>query len=86
MVRDRRIPPKMRTREQATRVAWRIVKDWLAAQLAMIEAGLVDLEEVFLPYAQNQAGRTVYEVMKTERFSNFLMEEPKAAQQDLQEN
>ena len=59
MVRDRRIPPKMRTKEQATRVAWRIVKDWLAAQLAMIEAGLVDLEEVFLPYAQNQAGRTV---------------------------
>jgi hypothetical protein len=86
MVRDRRVPPKMRTKEQATRVAWRIVKDWLAAQLAMIEAGLVDLEEVFLPYAQNQAGRTVYEVMKTERFSNFLMEEPKEAQQDLQEN
>src|ERR1700751_1281754 len=29
MVRDRRVPPKMRTKEQATRVAWRIVKDWL---------------------------------------------------------
>jgi hypothetical protein len=83
MVRDRRVPPKMRTKEQATRVAWRIVKDWAGHPAC---DGLVDLEEVFLPHAQNQAGRTVYKVMRTERFSNFLMEEPKEAQQDLQEN
>jgi hypothetical protein len=84
MVRDRRIPPRIRTKEQAARVAWRIVKDWLEAQLAMIEAGLVDLEQVFLPYAQNQAGQTVYDVMRSQRFSNLLLEEPKAAQLDGQ--
>jgi hypothetical protein len=77
IVRDRRIPPRIRTREQAARVAWRILKDWLEAQLAMIEVGLVDLEQVFLPYAQNENGQTVYEAMKSQRFSNLL---PDAAQ------
>jgi hypothetical protein len=33
----------------------------------LIEAGLVDLEQVFLPYAQNAAGQTVYDVMKSQR-------------------
>ena len=36
---------------QASRVGWRIIKDWLEAQLAIIEAGLVTLEQVMLPYA-----------------------------------
>jgi hypothetical protein len=45
IVRDTRIPPSLRTKEQAARVAWRIVKDWIEAQLAMIEARLVDLEQ-----------------------------------------
>lgn len=37
----------------------------------MIEAGLVDLEQVFLPYAQNQGGQTVYDVMSSQRFSSL---------------
>jgi hypothetical protein len=77
IARNRLITPRMRTKEQAARVAWRIVKDWLQAQLAMIEADLVDLEQVFLPYAQNAAGQTVYDVMKSQRFSNLLLEESK---------
>lgn len=40
------------------------------AQLAMIM--LVDLEQVFPPYAQSQDGQTVYDVMKSQRFSNLL--------------
>jgi hypothetical protein len=50
---------------------------WLEAQLAMIDAGLVDLEQIFLPYAQDSAGQTVYEVVRAQRFSNLL---PDAAQ------
>ena len=34
----------------------------------MIEAGLVDLERVFLPYTQDAAGRTVYELMPERKF------------------
>ena len=38
------------TREQAHRVAWRIVKDWLEAQLALIQTEMVRLDQVMLPY------------------------------------
>jgi len=48
---------------QALRVAWRILKDWVEAQLALIEIGMVATDEVFLPYRiVNQAGDTVYDV------------------------
>ena len=43
------------------RVAWRILKDWIEAQLAIIEAGMAELSQVFLPYAQTGTGETVYE-------------------------
>lgn len=49
------------TREQAARVGWRIIKDWVEAQLAIIEAGMATTDQVFLPYAQTLNGQTVYE-------------------------
>jgi len=49
-------------KDQARRVGWRIVKDWLEAQLAIIETGMVKLDQVFLPYAQGPDGRTLYEI------------------------
>lgn len=44
---------------QAERVAWRIVKDWLAAQLTLIEAHMATLDEVMLPYLVVGEGRTL---------------------------
>ena len=38
----------------------------------MIEAGLVDLEQVFLPYAQDATGRTLYELMRERKFQPLL--------------
>jgi hypothetical protein len=38
------------TTEHAERVAWRIVLQWLQAQLQLIEAGLIDLPQIMLPY------------------------------------
>lgn len=35
------------SREQAARVAWRIVKDWLSSQLAILETEMVDVQQVF---------------------------------------
>jgi len=46
LVRSNRIERRFKSREQAERVAWRILKDWLAAQLAIVEADMVDLEQV----------------------------------------
>jgi len=52
------------TREQAVRVSWRIVKNWIAAQLAIIETGMVKTEEVFLPYVIMANGNTLSENIK----------------------
>lgn len=72
--RSRAVPLKFRTREQAARVAWRFIKDWLEAQLMMTQAGLVKVEQVFLPYAQDPTtGRTVYETLCNNRFSGYLL-------------
>lgn len=68
LVDNPRVPRKLRTHEQATRVAWRILKDWLEAQLAIIEAEMADIKEVFLPYAQNKQGKTLYESLSENQF------------------
>lgn len=60
---DRHAPPRFRSAAQAERVAWRIAKDWLEAQLALVEAGMAELAEVMLPYQVTGDGRTVYAVL-----------------------
>lgn len=50
-----------RVREQAVRVAWRIVKDWVEAQMALVETRMVTTQQVFLPYAVMKDGRTLSE-------------------------
>lgn len=47
-------------RAQAERVAWRIMKDWVEAQMAILEAQMVTLDQVFLPYMVNKKGETLY--------------------------
>jgi hypothetical protein len=54
------IPPRYAERGQAERVAWRVLKDWLEAQLALIEAGVADMAEVMLPYLHVRPGLTLY--------------------------
>lgn len=58
-----RVSPKYQTPEQALRVAWRITKDWVEAQLAIIETQMVTTAQVFLPYAVTATGETVYQYM-----------------------
>jgi hypothetical protein len=38
----------------------------------MVQAGLVKLEQIFLPYAQDQGGVSMYEGLREARFSNLL--------------
>lgn len=45
---------------QGRRVAWRILKDWIEAQMAIITAEMATPLQVFLPYAQTKDG-TIYE-------------------------
>lgn len=50
-----------RAEAQARRTAWRITKDWVDAQLAIIETRMVSTAQVFLPYAVTDDGRKLYE-------------------------
>lgn len=54
-------PKHLQTIEQACRVAWRIEKDWLDAQLAKIEAGLATPIQLLLPYAVAIDGQTFFQ-------------------------
>ncbi len=56
-----KVPRNLRTQEQALRVAWRIVKDWVEAQMAIVETKMVKAEQVFLPYFVMKDGRTLSE-------------------------
>jgi hypothetical protein len=66
------------SREHATKVAWRILKDWTEAQLALLQTGMVTIEQAFLPYAQNANGQTVYEALCEKRFAGMLMDGSKS--------
>ena len=61
MQKDKKVPRSKCTMEQAARVGWRIIKDWVEAQIAIIQADMAEMGEVFLPYAITSDGRTVYE-------------------------
>lgn len=64
MKKDPKVPKKYVTDEQALRVSWRIIKDWVEAQLAIVEAELAEMAEVFLPYAVTRGGKTLYNEIK----------------------
>lgn len=53
-------------RAQAVRTAWRIVKDWVEAQMALVETQMVTTQQVFLPYAVMKDGRTLAEHVQTD--------------------
>lgn len=49
------------TKDQAERTAWRNIKDWIDAQMALVDTEMVEIDEVFLPYILNKNGSTLYE-------------------------
>lgn len=59
---DRRTTSRQRERAQAERTAWRVVKAWVEAQVALVEAQMAQLDEVMLPYLLTPSGETVYAV------------------------
>jgi len=65
---DRGVPPKLKSGEQAERVAWRILKDWIEAQLALIATRMVSLDQVMLPYMLMGEG-TVYDLYRTQQLA-----------------
>jgi len=47
--------------EQPYRTAWATIRDWIDVQMALIDWDMVKVEEVFLPYAVGNNGKTLFE-------------------------
>jgi hypothetical protein len=64
-----------RISEQAERTAWKILADWIDAQIAMVELAQVDIAEVFLPYLFDRSKQqTFYHYLKNRGFQKALPE------------
>jgi len=59
-----------RIADQAERTAWRLLADWVAVQMSLIELDQVELIEVFMPYIYDYSkNQTFFEKMKSTGFS-----------------
>ena len=58
-------------RRQARRVAWRQLLRWTQAQLAMIECGMTEASEVFLPYWKPNGEQSLFELLKGTEFKQL---------------
>lgn len=50
--------------EASVRIAWRQILYWIRAQFALIELGMAESTEVFLPYLVVPGGQSLFEHMK----------------------
>jgi hypothetical protein len=60
---QKKIATRYATKEQASRVGWRIIKDWVEAQIAIIETEMVTLDQVMLPYMIVDKETSLYQLM-----------------------
>lgn len=58
------------TKEQAGRVGWRILKDWVEAQMALLETRMVTLDELMLPWMiAGKHGETFYQLFESKQLA-----------------
>ena len=62
--------------EQSIRIAWRQILRWIQAQFALLEIGMVDIKEVFLPYCFD-GKQTLYESLEKDNFKQLTCEREK---------
>lgn len=55
-------------RPRASRVAWRILRDWTRAQMAILDTEMVTMEEIMLPYMHINGAKTLYQLMEEKAF------------------
>lgn len=60
---DRARAKVAKNRQQAERVCWRILRTWVAAQMATLETEMVKMEEIFLPYLIVDKNNTLFNSM-----------------------
>jgi hypothetical protein len=55
---------KLGTRQHAEKVAWRVIRDWLEASLALIAAGMATIDQVALPYLLVDDQKTLWQAYR----------------------
>lgn len=50
---------------QAERIAWRNIKDWIAAQVALVETEQATMDELFFPKLVDRNERTLYQAFQS---------------------
>lgn len=50
--------------KKAERIAWRNVKDWIAAQVALVETEQATMDELFLPKMVSRSETTLYQALQ----------------------
>lgn len=71
LIEQKKMHPKAgikATKDQANRVAWRILKDWIEVQMALLDIEMVQFEEIFLSYIETAGGKTIYEKLEEKHF------------------
>ena len=64
---------KKKISQQAERTAWKILSDWVEAQMAMIELSQVEILQVFLAYVyDHQKQQTFFEQIKEKKYKALL--------------
>lgn len=64
---------KYQTEQHAINVCWRIIKDWIVAQMAIVEAEQADMATIFLPYAVMKNNKTVSDNFLSSEGEKFLL-------------
>ena len=52
---------KARDEDYCYRVAWRVLRDWVDTQMALVELDIVQMQEISLPYVVQKNGQTLFE-------------------------
>ncbi len=73
---DQKVERRYQTEAHARNVAWRITKDWVEAHRAIIEAGMAQPQEVFLPYAVLPNNLTLYQTMVDHNYKLLTLPNP----------
>lgn len=61
-----------KAKEDAERLAWSLVSEWITFQLSLISFGQVDLLQVFLPFAWNfEKNESHYELLKQNNYNEL---------------
>lgn len=55
-------------KDQAYRVAWKNIHDWVDSQMALLAIEMARIEEIFLPYVTNDQGLTFFELVDLNQY------------------